>query len=202
MNMYEFCAALVRIYYKIFFRSRIFGAENVPKDGGMLICVNHLSNNDAVLVGSNIPRRLRFMAKKELFSVPLLNILVKGLGAFPIDRSVSDIGAVRTALSILKGGGALMIFPEGRRNKEFLPEKVLQGAATIAYKANVPILPAYIDGKYRLFGRTDVYFGKPVSPEEIGEMLKNAALDPKTKNLTVSNFLYGIIKGSQERLES
>ncbi len=199
--MYEFCCAVVRIYYKIFFRSRIYGRENVPKSGGLLICVNHLSNNDAVLVGSNIKRRLRFMAKKELFKVPLLNVIVKKLGAFPIDRSISDIGAVRTALSILKGGDAMMIFPEGRRNKEFLPEKILPGAAMIAYKSNVPILPVYIDGKYKLFGRTDVYYGKPVSPEEIGEMLKNAAENPETKNQTISNFLYGIIKGSSERLE-
>ena len=200
--MYEFCCAIVRVYYKIFFHSRIYGSENVPKSGGLLICVNHLSNNDAVLVGSNIKRRLRFMAKKELFKVPLLNTVVKKLGAFPIDRSISDIGAVRTALSILKGGDAMMIFPEGRRNKEFLPEKILPGAAMIAYKSNVPILPVYIDGKYKLFGRTDVYYGKPVSPEEIGEMLKNAAENPETKNQTISNFLYGIIKGSSERLES
>ena len=200
--MYEFCCAVVRIYYRIFFRSRIYGSENVPEKGGLLICVNHLSNNDAVLVGSNIKRRLRFMAKKELFKVPVLKNIVTKLGAFPIDRSISDIGAVRTALSILKGGDAMMIFPEGRRNKEFLPEQILPGAAMIAYKSNVPVLPVYIDGKYKLFGRTDVYYGKPVSPEEIGKVIKTSAENPETKNINISKFLYEIIKGSKERAES
>ena len=195
--MYKFCLKIVSLYYKIFFGAKFYGVDNVPLTGGVLFCVNHLSNNDPVIVATHIRRRLRFMAKKELFKIPLLNSIVKAFGAFPIDRSTSDLGAVRASLSILKGGDGLMIFPEGRRNKRFLPEKVKPGALTIAAKANVPILPVYIKGKYRLFGKTEVFYGKPISPEILQEVLANASKDSENKNRIISSFLYDAILNAE-----
>ena len=191
--MYIVIVKLVRLYSKLFFGVKFHGAETFPMEGGVLICPNHLSNNDPVLIAANIFKRLRFMAKKELFSVPVLSSVVKFFGAFPIDRSTSDLGAVRATMSILKGGDALVIFPEGRRNKEFLPEKIKPGAVTIASKAGVPIMPVYIKGKYRLFGKTELFFGKPIPVEKLREVVETAAKDSENKNKILSRFLYDAI---------
>ncbi len=195
--MYNFCIKLVRLYYKLFFRVRYHGAENLPAEGGALICPNHLSNNDPVLVASNVFRPMRFMAKKELFRVPILSSVVKAFGAFPIDRSTSDLGAVRTTMAILKDGNPLVIFPEGRRNKEFVAENIKPGVVTIAAKAGVPILPAYIKGKYRLFGKTELFFGKPIPPEKLHEVIEHASADKENKNKILSRFLYDAITGAE-----
>ena len=124
--------------------------------------------------------------------------IIKAFGAYPIDRSISDIGAVKLTLGILKNGDSLMMFPEGRRNKKFVASGIKPGAATIAFKAGVPILPVYIDGQYRLFGKTTVYFGNPVSPEKIGDVLKTAAQSGENKNRIITEFLYDIICGAKK----
>ena len=191
--MYFFCLKVVSAYYKFFCRAKFHGVENLPAEGGVLVCPNHKSNNDPVIVASHINRKLRFMAKKELFRIPILCSIVKAFGAFPIDRSTSDLGAVRATMSILKEGHPLMIFPEGRRNKEFLPEKIKPGAVSIAAKAGVPIMPVYIKGKYRPFKRTEVFYGKPIPPEKLREVVENAAKDSENKNQILSRFLYDSI---------
>lgn len=197
-KMYKFCTKLVCFYYKCFFGVKYHGENNVPESGGALIIPNHISNNDPVVICGRIPHKLRFMAKKELFAVPGLKQLITLLGAFPIDRSVSDLGAVRASLSVLKSGGQMVMFPEGRRNKEITAKKIRPGALIIAHKAKVPIIPIYIDGKYRLFGKMDVYYGKPVSPEQINEVVSSASDDVENKNRIMSDFLYNIIIGARE----
>lgn len=195
--MYYCLLAIVRFYYKVFFGAKYYGTENIPMTGGVLICSNHPSNNDPVIVATGIRRRLGFMAKKELFNIPVLNWFIKACGAFPIDRSISDLGAVRTALSILKSGTPMMMFPEGRRNSKIAPELVKPGAAAIAQKAGVSLLPVYIDGKYKLFGKVSVYYGKPVPYETIDEVLKEAA-GSENKNAVISHFLYDCIISAKE----
>ena len=96
-------------------------------------------------------------------------------------------------MSILKGGDALVIFPEGRKNEEFLPEKIKPGALSIAAKAGVPIMPVYIKGKYKLFGKTELFFGKPIPPEKLREVVEAAAKDAENKNKIMSRFLYDSI---------
>ena len=197
--MYKFVVAVVRAYYKFFFGAKFHGIDNFPTEGGVLICPNHLSNNDPVILAGILLglRRMRFMAKKELFRIPVISSIVKYFGAFPIDRSTSDLGAVRATMSILKEGNALVIFPEGRRNKEFRPEGIKPGALSIAAKAGVPIMPVYIKGKYRLFGKTEVFFGKLISPEVLREVAENAAKDSENKNKILSRFLYDAIKQAE-----
>ncbi|MBQ3053897.1 MAG: 1-acyl-sn-glycerol-3-phosphate acyltransferase [Clostridia bacterium] len=196
--MYFFLLSIVSAYYKFFFGAEFYGTKNIPQKGGVLILANHLSNNDPPIITTHIPRKLTFMAKKELFKIPLLGSFVKSCGAFPIDRSVSDISAVRTALKLLKEGNALMMFPEGRRNKEFVSSKIKPGALTIASKAGVPILPVYIEGKYRLFGKTKIYYGKPIPPEKIQELIKSASENTADKTTIMSDFIYNSILSSRE----
>ena len=196
--MYNFLLKIVGFYYKIFFRAKFYGIKNIPLTGGLLFCANHLSNNDPVIVATHIPRKLGFMAKKELFKVPVISSVVKWAGAFPVDRSTSDIRAVKVALTILKNGSPLMIFPEGRRNKKFAANGIKPGAAVIAAKAEVPILPVYIKGKYKLFGKTEVYFGKPISAEEVKAVVEKATEDAENKNKIIAQQLYDWIIGAEE----
>ncbi|MDP4118135.1 MAG: lysophospholipid acyltransferase family protein [Bacillota bacterium] len=198
--MYAFIKKLISIYYKLLFGVTYYGMDNVPADGGVLFCSNHISNNDPPLLGSSINRQLCIMAKKELFSIPVINLIIKAFGAYPIDRGTSDLGAMRTTLNILKDGGAILMFPEGRRNLSTDPEKFKPGALNIAYKALVPLVPVYIDGKYKLFGKMSVYIGKPVLPEKIGNIIKTASSDRKNKNHIVSRFLYDVIIGTKENI--
>lgn len=110
------------------------------------------------------------MGKDSLFAIPVLGWLFRKMGAFPVKRGTGDIGAVRKAIEVISAGNALVMFPEGTRNKtEDLLLEFKTGAALVAKKGNGIIVPMAIIGKYRLFSRITVRFGTPVSAEDYGE---------------------------------
>ena len=113
--LYKFLSGLAKAVTHCIFRVKVVGKENVPKDGGMILAVNHKSNLDPIFAGAYCPRPLRFMAKADLFKNKLFGGLIKKLGAFPIQRGRGDIGAIKGAFSILKNNDAMLIFPEGHR---------------------------------------------------------------------------------------
>ena len=115
--LYKFLSGLAKGVTHCIFRVKVVGKENVPKDGGMILAVNHKSNWDPIFAGAYCPRPLRFMAKADLFKNKLFGGLIKKLGAFPIQRGRGDIGAIKGAFSILKNNNAMLIFPEGHRIK-------------------------------------------------------------------------------------
>lgn len=162
--------ALVKALYSILFRFQILGEENIPKDGGIIFCPNHISNHDAVTIAIVQKRQLSFMGKDSLFQIPILGWILKRIGAFPVKRGTGDIGAVRKAIEVIQNENALAMFPEGTRNKtkELLLE-FKTGAALVAKKGNGKIVPVAIIGKYKLFSKITVQFGTPVSPEDYGE---------------------------------
>lgn len=165
--LYKIASVLVIGFFRVFFLLRVKGLENVPREGGLLLCANHRSNFDPPAVAAAFPRRLKFMAKEELFHNPLFGGLIKALGAFPIRRGKGDAGAVMAALKILNSGETTLVFPEGRRVEgDDGDRRINPGIIRIAIKARVPILPAYSNGKYRLFGGLKVYFGKPITYEQ------------------------------------
>ena len=113
------------------------------------------------------------MAKKELFKVPLLNKLVAALGAYPVDRKKADVSAIKKTIAMLKEGKCIGIFPQGHREKGKTPREATlkNGAAMIATRVQVSILPCYIrtkKNKFAFFRRVDVYYGKPIKFEELG----------------------------------
>ncbi|MBE7045311.1 MAG: 1-acyl-sn-glycerol-3-phosphate acyltransferase [Ruminococcaceae bacterium] len=144
------------------FRVKIQGIENVPAEGGLIMAVNHKSYWDPVVVGMSTPRKLRYMAKAELFRNKLFGKLISALGAFPVQRGKGDIGAIKGALSILKREEPLLIFPEGGRTKDEKTSTAKPGAVMLAVRAEVPVVPVYISGKYRWFGTITVRYGTPV----------------------------------------
>ncbi|MBO5408413.1 MAG: 1-acyl-sn-glycerol-3-phosphate acyltransferase [Clostridia bacterium] len=168
--LYQVVRAAVKTLYSLLFRYRISGEENIPNEGGIIFCPNHISNHDAITVAITQKRRLSFMGKDSLFTIPVLGWIFKKMGAFPVKRGTGDIGAVRKAIEIVNAGNALVMFPEGTRNKtgELLLE-FKTGAALVAKKGNAVIVPMAIIGKYRLFSTITIQFGTPVTADDYGE---------------------------------
>lgn len=157
---------------------RVRGKEKIP-EGACVLCGNHSALTDPIWIVlaawfSRIPRT---MAKKELFRVPIVNWVVQLVGAFPVDREGSDVGAVKIALRALRDGDKLMIFPEGTRIRRGKISEPHSGAMLIATRADVPIVPVYVSTNKRLFAPIDVIFGTPIyhekakySQQELDEM--------------------------------
>lgn len=164
--LYRFLRTLLRIILLCFGRWKITGTENLPRQGSVIVVCNHVSYWDPVLVGCTLERQVHFMAKAELFSIPLFGSILKKLGAFPIKRGRSDRSALRTAIHLLQQGKVLGVFPEGTRSTtgDLLPFKT--GITMIAYKAGCPILPmGVINSKKVLLGwfcPVEVRIGKPI----------------------------------------
>ena len=167
--LYSFAIALVKFVMFFVFRIKKTGIENVPKEGGVILAINHKSDLDPVMIGITSPRKLNFMAKAELFKNKLFGGLIKRLGAFPVHRNSGDVGALKTSFKILNAGGAMLIFPEGRRVKKGDRRHAKTGVVMIAQKKTVPVIPVYIDGDYKWMKKITVTYGEPVSFEEYKE---------------------------------
>ncbi len=168
-RMYAWMAPLVRFFLHI----HVTGKENIPKEGGYLVCSNHIAVRDVFVVASAMRRPIHFIAKKELFSVPLVGTMIKSLGAVSVDRTGNDIGAVKTSIELAKRGNPVAIFPQGHRMPGVNPAetKPQNGAAMIAYRAGCDVLPVCIkvkNVKYGFLRRVDLVIGKPISYEELG----------------------------------
>ena len=167
MIFYYFCCALVRIATFFVFRIRACGRENVPKKGGAILAVNHRSNWDVIIAGLECPRMLRFMAKAELFKNKFFGGLLKKLGAFPVQRGKGDVGAIKSAIGTLERNHVMLIFPEGRRMRNGQrAEHAKGGAAMLAVRTGVPVIPVYISGEYKWMHKITITFGKPITFEE------------------------------------
>ncbi|MBR5236839.1 MAG: 1-acyl-sn-glycerol-3-phosphate acyltransferase [Clostridia bacterium] len=160
--MFRCIRFVVKCFMHIIFRIHVHNKENLPMEGACIVALNHKSLWDAPLVVTVLPRPLCFMAKKELFKNPILAGILRWSGAFPVARGTSDIGAIKTALSVLKADKALALFPEGRRVGENEAHTAKAGVALFAEKTGAPIVPVALGGKYRLFARLDVYVGEPI----------------------------------------
>ncbi len=171
--LYSALKVIVTPIYRLLFNVHVKGKENVPKTGGVLLCPNHIGAIDVISIGVVCPRQLTFIAKKELFSIPVLCWLIKALGAVKIDRGGSDVGAIKTAVSTIQDGKTVSIFPQGHRFPGVNPATtpIRHGAGLIAYYAKCDVVPVCIQlkkGKYSLFRRTDIIYGKPIKYSELG----------------------------------
>lgn len=145
--MYHFTYFFVFVFLKIFHRLKVQGKENVPGHEPLIVVSNHASYYDPpVLLTSVYPREIRFMAKVELFKNPITGFFLKKHGAFPVNREKADRKSLQKALELLRQNQVVGIFPEGTRVKSKEERQVFRGAAYLAFKAKVPILPVGIDG--------------------------------------------------------
>ncbi len=151
----------------VLFGFRIHGAEKVPRKGPLIVASNHHRFFDPVFVCMAVPRRVQWMAKKELF-IPPLRGFFRFLGSFPVDREGGGRGAIRAALSHLKEGWALGIFPEGTRRRDRESGEAKSGAIMLAVRGDSRILPVFIgkvpSPKERLRGKKlNAYIGDPIT---------------------------------------
>lgn len=146
----------------LIFRLKVHGKENMPREGAVIVAMNHRSFWDGPLAAVCLPRQLAIMGKKELFDKPLLGPLLRWAGVFPVSRGKNDIGAIKAALSALKSGKAFAIFPEGRRVKDGEEHVAKAGVAMLANRTGAPIVPVAFSGRYRFLSKVDVYIGKPI----------------------------------------
>lgn len=142
--IYQCIRLILLAIFKIFFRIKIKGKENLPAAGGVILMSNHISAYDPPLLAAIFPRPVRFMAKKELFENPIMRFILFLAGSFPVDRSKNDITAVKNALSVIKNGGVLGIFPEGTRRPEGKLAAPKSGSVMLAIKGGAPIVPVGI----------------------------------------------------------
>jgi 1-acyl-sn-glycerol-3-phosphate acyltransferase len=178
--IYCFVQGLVNIFLFPFVWVRTKGKKNLPKKGAFLLCSNHRSNLDPVLLALRSPRNFHYMAKEELFRTPGFAQLIKFLGAFPVSRGKDDQKALRTAMNFLRDGQAVLMFPEGTRSKTGKLGSGKSGAALIASHTKVPVIPTAIicDGPIRAFKPITVSYGEPfmldMQPSEEGAPRENA----------------------------
>lgn len=159
---YTLVKAIAFVLFKIVFRVRVTGIENVPDTGRLVLCANHQSNWDPIVLATFYPRKIAWMSKKELFEKKTLATVLRWLGVFPVDRQIADVSAVKTALRILKDDRVLGIFPEGTRVRGYKPENAKAGVAMLAVKSKSPVQPVYITSSYKLFASLEITIGKTV----------------------------------------
>jgi 1-acyl-sn-glycerol-3-phosphate acyltransferase len=158
---------LFYLFFKLLFRFEVSGLENIPNKGAVVIASNHLSNWDPPVIGCPLPRMINFMAKEELFKIPVFGWVIRKFKAFPVRRDNADRAAIRAALDILAKGEILGIFPEGTRSKTGQLGDVGQGTAFIIARSGATVVPTALIATNKMFSlkggflpKIKVKFGK------------------------------------------
>ena len=179
MSFYSFMKKLLSGLIKKIWRVSVKGEENEREGVPYLICANHQSLFDVIILGASIKHNPKYMAKKELMKVPFVGPLVRALGAYPVDRKGSDVAAIKKTINLLKDGESVTMFPQGTRYKGVSPKgtPVKHGCAMMALRADVAVLPVFIkvkDYKIRPFRKTKLIIGKEITPEEMRATMKSS----------------------------
>ncbi|MEO1592377.1 MAG: lysophospholipid acyltransferase family protein [Cyanobacteria bacterium J06632_22] len=135
---------------RLYFRGQVHGIENVPQEGPLIVVANHASDFDPPIVSCAVRRPVSYMAKEELFKVPVLAPAIRAYGAYPVKRGSADRSAIRAALQQLENGWAVGVFLQGTRTSDGRISSPKLGAALIAAKAQVPLLPLCLWGTHRI----------------------------------------------------
>jgi 1-acyl-sn-glycerol-3-phosphate acyltransferase len=177
---------LARLFGIVLFRVRCFGRIRIPTTGPVLVCANHQSFLDPVLVGLACDRRLNYLARESLFRVPLLRHLISFLDAIPIDREGLSLTGIRESLRRIRGGEMVLIFPEGTRTADGRVGPLEPGFCALARRGAVTVLPVGIDGAFdawprsTLFPRPSVihiHIGEPLTPEFIRQTANDSLIN-------------------------
>ncbi|MBI4683229.1 MAG: 1-acyl-sn-glycerol-3-phosphate acyltransferase [Nitrospirae bacterium] len=175
--IYKLVAFTIRLILRINGGFEIKGIENIPMEGGVLVAANHISYLDPPLIGSILPRRATFMARKGLFEIPLLKWMIKS-AAFPVDRERTRPSTIKETVRRLKSGELIVIFPEGRRNESGELMEAKRGVGMIGSLSRAPVVPALIVGSDRALpvnakwlkrARVTVVIGEPIYYSSITE---------------------------------
>ena len=181
---------LVFPIYKFIFKGCLVGRENIPNKASFILVSNHGSLLDPPFLGHALGRNISFMAKAELFQIPLLGSIIRACGAYPVKRGIADKNTIKTACEKLSDNNCIGIFIDGTRQKNGLVNKPKQGAALLAFKNKKLLLPVAIVNSHRLirfrfcfpfFTKIVIKVGKPIQP-------------PKSSSKDDLNFVTNILK--------
>ena len=176
--LYWLCGSILKVTADTAFRGEVFGRENIPADGPILVAANHCSHLDPPLLGCQLPHRVHFFARKSLWIPGFRAWWMDHIECIPVDRDGADVGALKKTIAALTTGGVVILFPEGTRSLDGLPQPAKSGVGMIACKTQVPVLPVHIYGSYEAFGRGAKYpqphpvsyvFGRPLAPADYDE---------------------------------
>ncbi|MCI9443786.1 MAG: 1-acyl-sn-glycerol-3-phosphate acyltransferase [Oscillospiraceae bacterium] len=164
-KFYLFIYSIAAPVIRLLFPHRAVGLENLP-EGGALLCANHVSGWDPIIVAIALPKnsRLTVMAKDSLFRIPGLGFILRKLGIFPVKRGGNDLTAMKTAMKVLNGGNRLLVFPEGTRVEEQGEVEAKGGVTVMATRTGVPVIPVYCGERHKFLRKTSVVFGEPYIP--------------------------------------
>lgn len=180
MTLYEFSRTVCRIFFHTCFRLETVGTHHIPDEGAVILCSNHISTLDPPLVGTPLSRKVHFMAKAELFAIPVLGPLIRNLGAFPVKRGGVSKESIRHAIQLLQEGGMMGIFPEGTRGGAGMGKK---GAASLALRSGATVIPVAIIGKYKLFSKLKIVYGTPLDMSAFKEATGPEAMEQATEHI-------------------
>lgn len=197
--LYWIAQVLVYTLARLFLRMRVVGGEHVPREGGAIIAANHMSYLDIPLLASALKRRADFIGKAELFKNPIVGFLFRRLGGFPIKRGSIDRSAIAEAVKRLKAGRLVVFYPEGRRSEDGRLQQPKPGIGMVAVKAQVPIIPALIEGSGQVLPKRSrrlrfhpvvIRFGPPLDPSKFE--------DTDQGKLTYTKITQGVMEGIQK----
>ncbi len=185
---YTFARLVLTLPTLLIYRVRAIGVENVPREGALVLAPNHFSQMDHFFAGVYLRRKIRFMAKSQMFGPPVLTYIYKHGGVFPVRRGAHDEEAFRTAYELIDQGEMLLVYAEGGRSRSRELGEPKPGIGRIALESGAPIVPVAIHGsagvrrwKRLRFPKVTVEFGRPmtfaVEPEPSRERQLEAATE-------------------------
>jgi len=194
---YRILKAIIKPVFHLLFRIKTVHKERLKVKGPLIIVANHRSDMDPFFVHFAVRPKVYIMSKAELFRIPLLRTIVRGLGAYPVQRGKGDLGALQTTERLLNEGKIVAIFPEGTRTREREMLPFQHGAAMVAMRTGVPVLPLYFSRTLRPLRRTRLVVGEQIDLQNLaGDDFSNAATVRMATNL-----LYYKLQRLQEEAE-
>ena len=179
---YILCQHILRIAFSTYFNTRVFGRQNVPVKGPVLLVSNHQSFLDPMLCGFGLNRELDYMARDTLFGNKLFGALIRAVNTFPVQRDQADVGAIREIISRLRAGRGVTIFPEGTRSSDGSIARFKSGFDIIARRSGATTVPVVVEGAFEVWprhqilprmGKIAVMYGKAITPEQIKAMSRD-----------------------------
>ena len=181
-GLYTFAKALFTAYFALLCPLDVTGAENIPEDGAVMLCCNHVSYMDPIMLAVINKRPITFMAKKEFFDNRFTRPIFEALGAIPVNRGGTDIQSVRRCMEVLREGKLFGIFPQGTCNPEGIRDlskrkPVLTGSAVIAHRTNAAVIPVLLPDHFHVLRKNRVCIGKRIplgkTPQETTKVIEN-----------------------------
>lgn len=169
--------------------------EHVPEAGPVVLCGNHTSNWDPPFMGTPLKRKVHYMAKEELFRIPVFGTIIRNLGAFPVKRGGVSKESIKAAIKLLRDGNILGVFPEGSRSNSGGMGK--KGAASLALRSGAVVVPVAIVGSYRPFRKMYITYGPPVDLTEFADA-SSEQLEAATEK--IMGTIRGMVRDKMEQL--